>query len=85
MTSLREHIHDNRVLRLIEGLLKAGYCEAWTDHPTLSGTPPGGVVSPLLSHIYRDRLDRLVMGTLIPAYTRGKTRRAHPADQRLRA
>jgi group II intron reverse transcriptase/maturase len=85
MTILREHIHDNRVLRLIEGLLKAGYCEAWTYHPTLSGTPQGGVGSPVRSNIYLDRLDRFVIGTLIPEYTRGKPRRAHPAYQRLSA
>jgi retron-type reverse transcriptase len=84
-TILREQLHDNRVLRLIAGLLKAGSCEAWTDHPTLSGTPQGGVVSPMLSNIDLDRLDRFVMGTLIPEYTRGKTRKAHPASQRLSA
>jgi len=39
MNILRKNIHDNRFLRLIEGALKAGYCEAWTYHPSLSTSP----------------------------------------------
>jgi hypothetical protein len=35
MNILRENIHDNRFLRLIEGSLKAGYCEDWKYHPSL--------------------------------------------------
>ena len=46
MHILRDHIHDNRFLRLIEGALKTGYCEEWTYHPSLSGSPQGGIVSP---------------------------------------
>src|SRR5712692_458541 len=46
MHILRENIQDNRFLRLIEGLLKAGYCEQWTYHPSQSGTPQGGIVTP---------------------------------------
>jgi retron-type reverse transcriptase len=42
---LRENIHDNRFLRLIENLLKAGYLEEWYFHRTLSGTPQGGVLT----------------------------------------
>jgi retron-type reverse transcriptase len=42
---LRENIQDNRCLRLIEGALKGGDCEAWTYHPTLSGSPQGGIVT----------------------------------------
>ena len=40
---LRENIRDNRFIRLIEGALKAGYCEEWTYHPTCSGSPQGGM------------------------------------------
>ncbi len=71
---LQESIQDNRFLRLIEGALKAGYCEEWTYHPSLSGSPQGGIVSPILSNIYMDRLDKFVEETLIPAYTRGEKR-----------
>jgi len=83
MNILRENIQDNRFLRLIEGTLKAGYCEEWTYHPTFSGSPQGGIVSPILSNIYMDRLDRYVEETLIPAYTRGKRRKPHPEYHRL--
>lgn len=74
LSLLRERVHDNRFLRLVEGLLRAGYCEQWAYRPTLSGTPQGGVISPLLANIYLDRLDRFVEDTLIPEYTRGDRR-----------
>src|SRR5690242_82957 len=54
---LREHIHDQRFLQLVGGMLRAGYLEDWTWHATYSGAPQGGVVSPILSNIYLDRLD----------------------------
>ena len=43
MSILHERIHDNRFLRLVENLLKAGYCEQWKYHATLSGSPQGGI------------------------------------------
>src|SRR5712692_6515234 len=46
MHILRENIRDNRFLRLIEGALKTGYCEDWTYHPSLSGSPQGGIATP---------------------------------------
>jgi group II intron reverse transcriptase/maturase len=49
---LREKIQDNRFLILVENLLKAGYLEKWNYRPTLSGTPQGGIVSPLLANIF---------------------------------
>jgi group II intron reverse transcriptase/maturase len=79
MTILQENIRDNRFLRLIEGALKAGYCEEWTYHPSLSGSPQGGIVSPILSNVYLDRLDKFVEDTLIPEYTRGEKREANLA------
>ena len=76
---LRENIHDNRFLRLIEGALKAGYCEDWIYHPSLSGSPQGGIVSPILSNIYLDKLDKFVEKTLIPEYTKSDKRETNPA------
>jgi group II intron reverse transcriptase/maturase len=72
---LAERIRDNRFLRLIRNMLKAGYLEDWQYHDTLSGTPQGGVVSPLLSNIYLDKLDKFVERELIPQYTRGRHRK----------
>ncbi len=83
MNILRENILDNRFLRLIEGALNAGYCEEWTYHPSLSGSPQGGIVSPILSNIYMDRLDKYVEETLIPIYTRGHRRKGHPHYKRI--
>jgi group II intron reverse transcriptase/maturase len=74
MSILRKKIADNRFLRLIEHLLKAGYLEQWKYNCTMSGVPQGGIVSPILSNIYLDQLDRYVEQTLIPTYTRGKKR-----------
>ena len=83
MTILREKILDNRFLRLLEGLLKAGYCEEWEYYPTHSGTPQGGIVSPILANIYMDRLDQYADYTLIPAYTRGLRRPANAVYRSL--
>jgi group II intron reverse transcriptase/maturase len=82
---LRQDIHDNRFMRLIENLLKAGYLEDWTYHNTLSGVPQGGVVSPILSNIYLDRLDQFVETTLLPEYNRGKEHQRNLTYHRLTA
>ena len=58
---LAERISDERFLRLIRKFLNAGYLEDWTFHNTFSGTPQGGIVSPILANIYLDRLDKFVM------------------------
>jgi group II intron reverse transcriptase/maturase len=78
LSILAEKIRDNRFLRLIRNMLKAGYLEDWEYHDTLSGTPQGGVVSPILSNIYLHKLDEFVETHLIPQYTRGKQRRENP-------
>jgi group II intron reverse transcriptase/maturase len=78
LSILGEKIHDNRFLRLIRHLLQAGYLEDWHYHKTLSGSPQGGVVSPILSNIYLDKLDTFVEQTLLPKYNRGETRRINP-------
>jgi hypothetical protein len=75
---LQERFHDNRFLRLMRGLLKAGYLEEWTFNATYSGVPQGGVVSPILSNLVLDRLDKYVETHLIPAYTQGRRRRTNP-------
>jgi group II intron reverse transcriptase/maturase len=82
---LAEKIHDNRFLRLIRNMLKAGYMEDWQYHETLSGTPQGGVVSPLLSNIYLDKLDKYIERELIPQHTRGTRRKANPQYRELAA
>jgi group II intron reverse transcriptase/maturase len=75
MGILGEKIRDNRFLRLIANLLKAGYLEDWRYHATPSGTPQGGIVSPILANIYLERLDAFVKDTLVPAFNRGTNRK----------
>ena len=72
---LRENIHDNRFIRLLENLLKAGYLEEWEYKPTLSGTPQGGICSPVLCNIYLNKLDKFVENELLPRFTKGKHRK----------
>ncbi|HEY0938103.1 MAG TPA: reverse transcriptase domain-containing protein [Trebonia sp.] len=83
MQILGEKIGDQRFLRLIHGMLQAGYMEDWEYRDTLSGTPQGSVVSPVLSNIYLHKLDEFVERELIPQYTRGKGRRLNPQYTRI--
>jgi group II intron reverse transcriptase/maturase len=82
---MAEKIHDNRFLRLMRNMLKAGYLEDWDYRDTLSGVPQGGPVSPVLSNIYLDKLDKFVEQELIPQYTRGAARAANPAYRQVDA
>jgi group II intron reverse transcriptase/maturase len=82
---LAEKIHDNRFLRLMRHMLKAGYLEDWEYRDTLSGVPQGGTVSPILSNVYLHKLDEFVERELIPQYTRGATRAANPAYRQVDA
>ena len=82
---LAEKIHDQRFLRLIRHMLKAGYLQDWEYRDTLSGVPQGGQVSPVLSNIYLNKLDEFVERDLIPRYTRGASRARNPEYMRIRA
>jgi group II intron reverse transcriptase/maturase len=82
---LAESIHDQRFLRLIRHMLKAGYLEDWEYRDTLSGVPQGGQVSPVLSNIYLNKLDEFVERDLIPRYTRGASRARNLGYMRIRA
>ena len=72
---LRERISDDRFIRLIWKFLKAGYVEDWTFHNTYSGTPQGGIVSPILANIYLDKLDKYVK-EYIRHFDKGTKRRS---------
>lgn len=85
LETLGEKVHDNRFLRLVGGMLSAGYLEDWKWGSTLSGAPQGGVASPILSNIYLDRLDRYVETQLLPLFNRGTRRSTNPAYERASA
>jgi retron-type reverse transcriptase len=80
---LGERIRDNRFLRLVRNMLKAGYMEDWVWNATHSGSPQGGVVSPILSNIYLHKMDEYVEKVLIPEYTRGGVRQSNRAFHRV--
>jgi len=58
---LNKKVKDARLIKLIYKFLKAGYLEDWRYQKTYSGTPQGGIISPLLANIYLHELDIFVM------------------------
>ncbi|MHC3589714.1 reverse transcriptase/maturase family protein, partial [Streptococcus suis] len=83
ITMLSRQIQDGRFIRLIKNMLEAGCLDDWKFHKTISGTPQGGVISPLLANIYLHQFDKWVGEELIPQYTRGKKQKANSAYNRL--
>jgi RNA-directed DNA polymerase len=58
MVKLAERVSDKRLLKLIRTFLRAGVMENGLVSPVDEGTPQGGPLSPLLSNIVLDELDR---------------------------
>lgn len=55
---LRERINDAKTLRLIRQFLRAGVMENGLTSPSEEGVPQGGPLSPILSNVYLDKLDK---------------------------
>ena len=55
---LREHVNEREILHLIRTFLKAGVMEDGLVSPNEAGVPQGGPLSPVLSNIYLDKLDK---------------------------
>lgn len=79
---LSERISDERFLRLIRKFLNAGYMEKWKFHNTFSGTPQGGIISPILANIYLDKLDKYMV-EYISVFNKGKMRKHNPEYKRI--
>jgi len=57
---LRKKVKDSKLVNIIRQFLKAGYVENWKHNRTYSGTPQGGILSPILANIYLSELDKKV-------------------------
>ena len=81
---LRERIDDERFIRLINKLLKAGYFDMEHNFQTTKrGNAQGSCASPILANIYLDKLDRF-MENIIQRDTKGKYRKQNPKYAKLR-
>lgn len=81
---LRKRIDDERFIRLIWKFLRAGYLEDWKYHKTYSGTPQGGIISPILANIYLNELD-VYVEKLIAQFNTGAKRRESKEYQKYKA
>ncbi|MCE7044063.1 reverse transcriptase/maturase family protein [Dyadobacter sp. CY312] len=79
---LEERIADDRFIRLVRKFMNAGYVEDWVFHKTYSGTPQGGIVSPILANIYLDKLDKY-MKEYAANFDKGIRRRPNPVASDL--
>lgn len=79
---LSERISDERFLRLIRKFLNAGYVEDWVFHKSYSGTPQGGIISPILANIYLDKFDKYIK-EYIENFNKGKRRKENPIAKQL--
>ncbi|KAF0817625.1 Retron-type RNA-directed DNA polymerase [Bacillus sp. ZZV12-4809] len=58
---LRKRVRDERFIDLIWKFLRAGYVEDWKWNKTYSGAPQGGIISPILSNVYLNELDKFMI------------------------
>ena len=58
MAAVEERISDRNLLKLVRAMLRAGVMESGVVKHSVTGTPQGGVMSPLLANVYLHRLDR---------------------------
>ena len=72
---LSRRIGDGRFLNLISLFLRAGYMENGRIFHPLTGTPQGGIVSPILANIYLHELDVFMQKLCEKHSTEAKTRR----------
>lgn len=82
LSLLKSKIDDGRFIELVRRFLEAGYMEFGEVHNSLTGTPQGGIISPILANIYLHQLD-MFMSLLELRYTSGKVRARNPEYMKL--
>lgn len=80
MSILRLRVKDSVILRLIVKWLKAGVWENGEITPSESGTPQGGVISPLLSNIYLHVVLDVWFEQVVKLHVKGPARMIRFAD-----
>lgn len=83
---LRKTIKDEKFIRLMWKFLRAGYVEDFKFKKTYSGTPQGGIISPILANIYLNELDKYVVDELKKDYDKGdrkKDQKRNPVYRNL--
>lgn len=83
---IRRKVADERFIRLIWKMLRAGIIEDGKYSPTTVGTPQGGIVSPLLSNIYLNELDVFIgqIQDLTCAHTGNRPRKDNPDYSKIK-
>ncbi len=80
ITLLEKRIEDKRFVKVIKLMLKAGYIQDWKYHKTFSGTPQGGIISPVLANVYLHELDEFVSSI---SFNKGRFRARRKAYHNL--
>jgi group II intron reverse transcriptase/maturase len=84
VTLLRKKIRDERFLNLIWKLLRAGYLDLQEARQnSLTGTPQGGLASPILANVYLHELDEKVEEIRLRLERGGKRKHRNPLHRKL--
>ncbi|WP_314727639.1 group II intron reverse transcriptase [Serratia fonticola] len=78
---LSKRITDSKFLALLKKFLKAGYLDNWRYFGTHSGTPQGGIISPVLANVFLHELDEF-MKDRISKFGKGGRRKPNPIYKR---
>jgi len=73
--AVKKRVADRDIRDLLWKFLRAGVMEQGTQYETLTGTPQGGIASPLLANIYLDELDKYMESNYLSIERHEKERR----------